>query len=301
MRDRGEKGKGEMTVECPSLSRFARFHDSCVRRIESDPVRFNPQLLEFAAARLRELIGSSDLAMRVRSWDLEKIVKDDRIKQMMELGRGTTLGGPEARRTVVEALFDADVNSLGPRDYPKYGYLGCPDKRADFFGNPDFTHHYGSVIVTLKRENLLSRTTIVFGNSVNFGAFRYKVPTWLSAPHPVCLAGLSHHGAEDIPPSADPALMIKAFAILCASGKLSARTLPTMDELFEGRPGCEFFELQYHGELVFSRDVQSIDLMPWGEEPPDEGLLDRIRAMGVAVRMPCNERECQGGFGRVGG
>ena len=143
-----------MTAECPSLLRFASFHDSCARRIESDPVRFNPQLLEFAAARLRELIGSSDLAMRIRSWDLEKIVMDDRIKQMMELGRGTTMG-----------------------------------------------------------------------------------------------------------------------------------------ELFEGRPGCEFFELHYHGELVFSRNVQSIDLMPWGEEPPDKGLLDRIRAMGVAVRMPCNERE----------
>ena len=49
--------------------------------------------------------------------------------------------------------------------------------------------------------------------------------------------------------------------LLRASGKLSARTLPTMGELFEGRPGCEIFELQYHGELVFSRDVQSIDLM----------------------------------------
>ena len=292
---REEIAQGEMTVECPSLSRFASFHDSCVRRIESDPVRFNPQLLEFAAARLGELIASSDLAMRIRSWDLEKIVMDDRIKQMMELGRGTTMGGPEARRTVVEALFDADVDALAPRDYPKYGYLGCPDKRADFFGNPDFTHHYGSVIVTLKRENLLPRTTIVFGNSVNFGAFRYKVPTWLSAPHPVCLAGLPHHGAEDIPQSADPALMIKAFAILCASGKLSTRTLPTMGELFEGRPGCEFFELQYHGELVFSRDVQSVDLMPWGEEPPDMELLDRIRAMGVAVRMPCDEREGHGG------
>ena len=64
---------------------------------------------------------------------------------------------------------------------------------------------------------------------------------------------------------------------------------------FEGRPGCELFELQYHGELVFSRDVQSVDLMPWDEEPPDKGLLDRIRAMGVAVRMPCDEREGHGG------
>lgn len=277
-----------MSEECPSLARFARFHDSCVRRMKADPERFDPMLLEFAAARLRELVGSADLAMRVRQWDLEKIVADDRFKQMMELGRGTTLGGPDARREVIRSLFDANVEALQPQDYPKYGYLGCPDKRADFFGNPDFTHHYGSVIVTFRRERVLPRTTLVFGNSVNFGAFRFKVPTWLSAPEPVCLAALAHHGADEIPPNMDPALMIKAFAILSASGKLTARTLPSMDALFQERPGCDFFELHYHGELVFSRDVESIDLMPWGEEKPDEGLLDRIRAMGIVVRTPCS-------------
>lgn len=274
-----------MTFECPSLARFARFHDSCVRRMKADSARFDPMLLEFAAVRLRELVASADFAMRIRQWDLEKIVADDRLKQMMELGRGTTMGGPAARREVVRCLFDADVEALEPCDYPKYGYLGCPDKRADFFGNPDFTHHYGSVIVTFRREQVLPRTTMVFGNSVNFGAFRYKVPTWLSAPDPVCLAALPHHGAEEISPNADPALMIKAFAILCSAGKLTARTLPSMEALFHERPGCEFFELHYHGELVFSRDVESIDLMPWGEEKADAELLDRIRAMGIVVRM----------------
>ena len=280
----------DMAFECPSLARFARFHDSCVSRMKADSARFDPVLLEFAAARLRELVASADLAMRIRQWDLEKIVADDRFKQMMELGRGTTLGGPAARREVVRNLFDADVERMEPRDYPKYGYLGCPDKRADFFGNPDFAHHYGSVIVTFRREQVLPRATLVFGNSVNFRAFRHKVPTWLGAPDPVCLAALAHHGAEEISPNADPALMIKAFAVLCAAGKLTARTLSSMEDLFQGRPGCEFFELHYHGELVFSRDVESIDLMPWGEEPPAEALLERIRAMGIVVRSAhCSE------------
>lgn len=285
MKDLVGNGKSE-GAGIPSLVRFTGFHDSCVRRMQADPGRFDPLVIEFAAARLRELTASADLTMRIKSWDLEKIVRDDRLKQMMELGHGTTIGGPPARKAAVEALFDVETGTLGPCDYPKYGYLGCPDKTADFFGNPDLSHHYGSVIVTFRRQNVSSRTTLVFGNSVNFGAFRYKVPTWLDAPHPVCLAALAHHGAKEIPPEVDSAQMIKAFAILCASGKLTPRTLPAMEDLWGGRPGCEFFELHYHGELVFSRDVQSIDLMPWGEDLPDEKLLDRIRSMGIAVRTP---------------
>lgn len=274
-----------MDEVCPSLARFGRFHDACVGRMTADPVRFNPRLIEFATARLRELCASADLSMRIRSRDLEKIVEDDRFKQMVELGHGATLGGPSARQQVVETLFDVQPGSLAPQDYPKYGYLGSPDKRSDFFGNLDLAHHYGSVIVTFRRERVLPRTTLVFGDSVNFRSFLYKVPTWLSAPHPVCLATLPHHGAEELPAHADPSGAIKVFAVLCAAGKLTVQSLSMLGELFGGRHGCEFFELHYHGELVFSRDVKSIDVMPWDDAPPDEALVRRIRSMGIDMRI----------------
>lgn len=58
-----------------------------------------------------------------------------------------------------------------------------------------------------------------------------------------------------------------------------------MSELFNDRPGCEFFELQFHGDLIFSRDVESIDLMPWGDDSVNETVLNKIRALNITVRQ----------------
>ena len=274
-----------------SLARLEAFHAAYLRRIVARP-DFPPELVDFVKKALRRFCKAGKFCLRVKQADVPSIVNDDRIKQMVELGHGTTIGGPEIRKEAVCSLFDLDEKTLSPSDYPKYGYLGPESVRADFFGLPDMAYHYGTVRFTLKRETMLERTTMLIGNGVNFGNCYFRVPCMMADPDITCLGELIHHGerlaAVGLHRSerSDPSLPAKAFAVACAKGKLDMNNFWRMEDVFEGMPGFEFFELHFHGEVLVSRDVERVDFWDWDDQSKEvfESVKPRFEALGVPVQ-----------------
>ena len=258
-----------------SLSRFDAFQKEYFTRLGSHP-SCRPEFLFYAAQQLQKFIAAGALCLRVPERKLEDILKSGRIKEVVECGGGgTTMGGVETRREVVKALFNAEVDKMEPREFPKFGYLGPAKARQDFFGNPDMAYQYGNVRFVLRRDAVAKNTTLTVGDSVNFGACYYMVPTRIDDILPTCFLGLANR--EGIPAGIrslrretdDPTLRLKIFCSLCYSKKLTPENFANLAEIAEGMPGMEFFELQFHGELSLDRDVEAIEVMDWTDETPE--------------------------------
>ena len=256
-------------METPaSLVKFKAFHDAYLERIRAHR-GFPPELVEIVRLQLREICGAGTLCMRVKEADLASIVADGRIKEMVELGRGTTLGGPSVRKEAAHALFDLDPEKMPKNGYPKYGYLGPDSARKDFFGLAEMAYHYGTVRFVMKRSALAERTTVLVGNGINFGNCYFRVPCMLGDPDITCLGELVHHPEAFAATGLtrrerpEPAQCAMAFAVACAKGKLTKANFWQIEDTFEGTPGFEFFELHFHGDLVLSRDVERVEVWDW--------------------------------------
>ena len=228
--------------------------------------------------------------MRVKETDLASIVADDRIKEMVELGSGTTLGGPEVRIKAARAMFDLYPELMPKTGYPKFGYLGPESARKDFFGLAEMAYHYGTVRLVLKRSEMAHRTTMMIGNGINFGNCYFRVPCLLEEPDITCLGELLHH-PEDFAATGllrrerdEPAYPAMAFAVACAKGKLDKANFWRMEDVFDGTPGFEFFELHYHGELVLSRDVERVEIWNWTDA--SEGIHEAVKPTLERMNVP---------------
>jgi hypothetical protein len=199
--------------------------------------------------------------LRIRPKILTKIINDNRIKSVFETGGGATVGGIETRKTSIKELFNSSIKNVALNELPKYGYLGTKSKLAEFTANADMVHHYGSVLITLKKENFINRTTLTIGDSINFGDFYYKIPTFVSEPKIVALKGKlirEENLKKGFVKQRTFEFYLDYFYSLIANKKLVPTAPFKLMEFFEGS-GFEFFELQFHGEIVFDRDVERID------------------------------------------
>ena len=257
-----------------SLARFDAFRHDYFTRLQHHP-SCQPEFLYYARQQLQRIVDAGALCLRVPERSLEDILKSGRIKEVVECGGGTTMGGAETRKEVVKALFNAETEKMAPREFPKFGYLGPVKARQDFFGNPDMAYQYGNVRFVLKRDTVAANTTLTVGDSVNFGACYYMVPTRITDILPTCFIGLPNR--DDIREgikalhrqTADPLLRLKVFCSLCFDRKLTPENFVQFAEIAQDMPGMEFFELQYHGELSLDQDVEAIEIMDWTDDTPE--------------------------------
>ena len=277
----------------PSLARFQAFHDAYLGRILADTAHFDRRLLEVVRHFLKVFADAGKLCIRVRERDVSAILDDDRVKEMVELGHGTTNGGPSVRKAVVAAAFDADVENLPADQFPKYGYLGPDSAMADMVECSDLGFHYGNVRFVLRHETMAARTTMSMGNGVNFGCFHFKVPTWLLNPEPTCFISLPHHvelmtkftAAMKEGPSR-PGQAMTMFAVACMRGMLTKDNFHTIGDVFEGAQGFEFFELHYHGHLIVSKDVERVDICRWTDDTSK--IFAAVKPRFDRLGIPCN-------------
>lgn len=284
--------KDSLATLPPSLARFQAFHDAYLGRILADTAHFDRRLLEVVRHFLRTFADAGKLCIRVRERDLSAILDDDRVKEMVELGHGTTNGGPTTRKEVIAAAFDADVENLAPDQFPKYGYLGPDSAMIDMVQCSDLGYHYGNVRLVLRRETMAARTTLSMGDGVNFGCFYFKVPTWLEHPEPTCFLSLPHHvdlmiSREFVKKGpARPEMAMAMFAAACLKGMLTKENFHEIGDVFEGANGFEFFELHYHGHLVVSRDVERVDIFQWTDDTPE--IFNSVKPRFERLGIPCN-------------
>lgn len=207
---------------------------------------------------LREVVEKNDFSMCIKLDAFKKAAEENCFKNMMETSYGTTVGGFETRKQVVSTLFNVDAEKLAPEEFPKFGLLTGKDKMKDLLKDEDVFYHFGQILVTFKKENLIKRTTMTVGSSVNFGEFFRKLPVFAENPNSLALTGSVDK---------NPSLKIKnidgfhAFYTLIIMEKLNSEFPNHITEVFEGRFGFEYYELQFFGRLTMD-DVERIDYYP---------------------------------------
>ncbi len=232
---------------------------------------------------LRQVINHGAFYLRVHVSSLDGILESKRIKSVMETGKGATNGGKETRKETVEALFGCNASKLLPSEFPKYGFLSQPNAEKDLFVNGGMWCQYGDVSIQLKKERLFHRTTLCVGDSVNFGRCFSLIPTRVDDVKSTCLCGLPHDG-QPLMALPDPLMCYAMFATWVLERKLTINNFPLIEEVAADAPPLfEFFELQYHGDLDITQDVERIDVAPSSPEEKEklQAFKEKFEAIGV--------------------
>ena len=234
---------------------------------------------------LRQIINHGAFYVRVHVSSLEGILESKRIKSMMETGTGATNGCKETRREAVEALFGCNANKLLPSEFPKYGFLSQSDAVKDLYVNGGMWCQYGDVSIQLKKERLFHRTTLCVGDSVNFGRFYQLIPTRVDDVKATCICGLAHDG-EPLMKMGDPVAAYALFAQWILEKKLTINNFPLIEEVAKDVPPIfDFFELQYHGDIDITQDVERIDVAPSSPEEKEKLLELQEKFEKIGVKM----------------
>lgn len=239
---------------------------------------------------LKKVIDAADLCIRVPISVLPSIIRDGRIKNVMETGTGATMGGASVRKEMTNILFGCNVDELAPNEYPNFGYLGTKNKMLEIFES-DLGFHYGDALITLKRENLFDRTTMCIGDTVDFGAFKYVMPTLLSHPRFTCAGWMLHPGVTEDKSLRTLPGVYKLHVLLKAilEEELTVNNFHKMGELFDKIcTGFEFFELQFHGGISFPGDVEKVDCYNvWDNENTDmlKQITEQLKPAGIEVKV----------------
>lgn len=242
----------------PILRAFADVYDNrqmyfnIVHGKEADKVRIVEDFL-------KDLVAQCDFSIFVTVEAFARIVKDDYIRNIFETGQGTTSGGAPARKMALENLYGVSTDGIAPADFPKYGALTGHDKRRDLMLDPDLFWHYGSVMLTLRKQNMMDRTTLTVGSSIDFNESILKTPTPVTDPKALCVKGMPTQLAA---PSTRIFNGLAFLYDLITTGKLSPKLPNSLATAADGMIGFEDYELQFHGRLQFSKDVESVTVFP---------------------------------------
>ena len=267
-----------------SLAAHQAAYQAKLNRLPYYPI-VRPIVEEF----LKQIISYGAFYIRVKIDDLDAILQSKRIKNMMETGKGATLGGKETRMAVTEHLFGCNAKKLLPSEFPKYGFLSQPNAVRDLVVNAEMWMQYGDVSIQLKKDRLMHRTTLCVGDSVNFGRDQTLVPTRVDDVKATCICGLPQNGKLDMQMS-DPLVFYGIFANWVIKKKLTLDNFPSIDNLVEDIPPVfEFFELQYHGGIDITQDVERIDIIPSSEEEKKKMLEFKEKFAAIGVRMEVDE------------
>lgn len=238
---------------------------------------------------LKKIIDYGAFYIRVHIQSLDGILESRRIKSVMETGQGATNGGKETRREVTEALFGCKASKLLPSEFPKYGFLSQPDAQRDLYVNGGMWCQYGDVSIQLKKERLFHRTTLTVGDSVNFGRCYQLIPTKVDDVKATCICGLKH-GGEPFMQMPDPVAAYAIFAQWILERKLTLDNFPLLEDVARDVPPIfEFFELQYHGDIDITQDVERIDISPSSQEEREKLEVYKQKFEAIGVKFFINE------------
>lgn len=266
------------------LDDFKKIHDSrnAFCRLFS---RGNEQRIETAEKFLKQVVDTCEFCLCMPFDGLEKALADDEIKEMSETGTGATNGGIEVRREAMQNLYGLDSTKYTSKEMPKYGLLVGPEQDKDLIKDPDVFYHYGQVMITFRKENIIDRTTLTVGSSLNFTESLLKTPTFVSDPKFICIKGMPKR----------PELGRKGFFMglnfmvdfLIGEKKLDPNYPNSMAILADDMLGFEDFEIQIFGKLTFSEDVKSIKyFVATGNEEED---VKRITPLLNKYNLTCEE------------
>ncbi len=274
-----------------TLLKYAPYHD----QIYYDKIqkkKYTSEEIQTIENFLKETVNESDFSMATHIECMNSIIDEDKIKSSVQINWDSIKNSKcdkqhIDRRWATSEIFNVDISELEASDYEKYGYLSCKDKRQDIEDGSDVLVYYGNVIMNLKKENVLDRTTLTIGDSLNnrwtLGE-RSITPTLANNPRITCIPGHSRRLARLI------SQQIK-------SGSISPKHPNLINKIRKKHLDFSYIELQIHGELSFEKDVESIHIIKLKttdeeENAQQEQLQQEIKEKIQKLGKPCYIVDC---------
>lgn len=272
-----------------TLARFDHHQERYYKQLQKQPL-FN-MVSVVIEEYIRQIVDKGAFCLRVQPGVLENILKDGRLRNKMELSEELYKGqNKETRKEVTRILFGQDPETLHPEEFHKYGYLTSPDMRKELIFNYSLVFQYGNVVMTLRKERMIHRTTLCFGDSLNFGACSHLIPTRTDRVKATCIPGLKH--ADSILFKMNGIELYLYIANKILSNALTVDNFINIEEITEDAPPVfQFIELHYHGLIDLKQDIERIDATVEREEDQEifESVKPRFEALGIPFKIWTNQ------------
>ena len=242
---------------------------------------------DLAAEYIRDATKNISYQMRVPNCQIMNLILDaGRFKTQMETNSTKGALNLDMRKQFTKASFGVDPETLPPDQFEIYGYASHGDLVKESQANSEVGQgvgQYGQVVVTLKKDSMRNRTTMLIGDSLS--ARSDARVNWVDQPdlHAVTvksrLALIDSAYEHHLRKAADP------------------NHETDLEDLLRDAQ-ASYAELQYHGG-VRVEDIESVTLIAdyiaedgveVEREMPQE-LVDRLKALGIRAKIVKEGRE----------
>ena len=223
--------------------------------------------IELASNKIKDVLENSELSMRFKSENIDKLIDSTRILNQFETGTSGGTVNLKYRRQANEQLFGLQGKRLKKHDYEKYGYFGNKDPYEDFLHNSKSwggVSQYGDVIVRFSKDKMLSRTTFTINNSLGPAVYKDLVADNPNSPH---LLSIDKNYLQD-------------YVEL-----LKNKNARTPEELTKTL-GIRYIEAQFHGDVGLT-DISS---MYFTNKIPNNNQINALKSYGIDVFVKEGEK-----------
>lgn len=230
-------------------------HKKVSEDIRNNSLKFAQRFIDEGLSDIQSAIAKFEFRKRVPESVVSQILSSGRIKNFLETH--TTMGDDsvEDRIEASKVMFQYD-DELEPREFENFGYLGD--------GNSVAADDYGDLDIVFKKDAMMDKTTITYGDSL----LGKLAPSFVSNPGIASLFGYGKYAGGI--PNQVTVKQAKQFA-------QDARKL-----LRTGK-AWQYAELQFHGDLPISNiDHFSVPSF-WKDNPSHEATIREIEASGFKI------------------
>lgn len=223
--------------------------------------------IELASNKIKDVLENSELSMRFKSENIDKLIDSTRILNQFETGTSGGTVNLKYRRQASEQLFGLQGKRLKKHDFEKYGYFGNRDPYEDFLHNSKSwggVSQYGDVIVRFSKDKMLSRTTFTINNSLGPAVYKDLVADNPNSPH---LLSIDKNYLQD-------------YVEL-----LKNKNARTPEELTKTL-GIRYIEAQFHGDVGLT-DISS---MYFTNKIPNNNQINALKSYGIDVFVKEGEK-----------
>lgn len=223
--------------------------------------------IELASNKIKDVLENSELSMRFKSENIDKLIDSTRILNQFETGTSGGTVNLKYRRQANEQLFGLQGKRLKKHDFEKYGYFGNKDPYEDFLYNSKSwggVSQYGDVIVRFSKDKMLSRTTFTINNSLGPAVYKDLVADNPNSPH---LLSIDKNYLQE-------------YVDL-----LKNKNARTPEELTKTL-GIRYIEAQFHGDVGLT-DISS---MYFTNKIPNNNQINALKSYGIDVFVKEGEK-----------
>ena len=223
--------------------------------------------IESASNKIKDVLENSELSMRFKSENIDKLIESKRFMNQFETGTSGGTINANYRRQATEQLFGIKGGRFKKSDFEKYGYFANKDPYEDFLYNSKSwggVSQYGDVIVRFSKDKMLSRTTFTINNSLGPAIYKDLVADNPNSPHLL---------------SIDKNYLQKYVDLL---KNKNARTPEELTKTL----GIRYVEAQFHGEVGLT-DVSS---MYFTSKIPNNNQVKTLKLYGIDVFVKEGEK-----------